>query len=201
MNANEIFKMHYKNLFYRLSSAIEQGAKESETRMIPFGIFGLFAYLIYYLINLYLLPTQSYENLWPRIIISTLCLFLIFKNYWPKRLRAFLPVYWCFTLLYSMPFFITFMVLKNNGASAWVFNLLSVTVLMMLLVDWITYIVLFIVGVLLALMTYYLTTKTPFTFIPGTMSYRDILNTFAISLIMGVIFSRKRQQIEEEKLD
>lgn len=190
------------NPFNTLNLAITQGAKDSENRMIPFGIFGLVAALLYYLINLYLLvaPAESYDTLSIRIVISVLCFFLILKDYWPKKLRPFLPIYWYLTVLYTMPFFITFMTLKNHASSAWVMNLLSVAILMMLLVDWASYTVLFISGGLLAWLTYYLTTPGSFVYIPGALNMGDIVSTFLISIIMGIIFSRNKAIIEQEKL-
>lgn len=189
-----------KEIFSRLFFYIEQGAKESEDRMVAFGVFSLIAYFFYYFINLYLLPSEKYENLTPRLIISFLCFLLIFKNYWPDILRRFLPIYWYITVLYTMPFFITFMALKNNFAAAWMMNLLAVLILMMLLVDWISYSILLILGILFAWIAYYFTTTEPFVYTPGTLTYRNLIDTFSISIVMGVVFSRKKAQVENEKL-
>ncbi len=194
--------MHFnlKNLqdcFAKLNAAITQSAKYSEVQMIPFGIFGSIAYLFYYLINTRsgLISHEAYDSLCLRVILSVLCLILILKNHWPKALRPFLPLYWHITLLYSVPFFITFMALKNHASSPWVLNLLSIVILMMLLVDWVSFTVLFIMGGLLAWLAAYLT-SSPFVYIPGTLNLGDIVNTFGISIIMGIIFSRNKENYE-----
>jgi two-component system CAI-1 autoinducer sensor kinase/phosphatase CqsS len=187
-----------KKAFTRFLLAIELGAKESEILMIPFGIFGLIAYLIYYLINRFLLPAEAYDSLFLRIIISILCFFLIIKNFWPQKYRRWLPIYWYATILYSFPFFIAFMTLKNHGETAWIMNLLSITILMILLMDWVSYSIVFVLGVFLACSAYYLTSHNPFVYIPGTVSYKDIINTFTISIIMGVIFFRNKEKREIE---
>lgn len=72
-----------------------------------------------------------------------LAVLLLLKDSWPQKLRAWLPLYWYFTLLYSLPFFILFMLLKNEGITAWVLNFIAVSLLLSLLVDWISYIYLF----------------------------------------------------------
>jgi signal transduction histidine kinase len=92
------------------------------------------------------------------------------------------------------------MTLKNHAASAWVMNLLSITILMMLLVDWASYTILFISGGLLAWLAYYVTTPGSFSYMPGVLSYGDILSSFLTSIIMGIIFSRNKEKIEQEKL-
>lgn len=190
-----------KILLDKILAGIDRGAKGSEAQMIPFGIFGLAVFFLYHLINLYLLPPALYESLWPRLAIGILCFFLILKNHWPQKIQRFLPIYWYVTLLYSIPFFITFMVFKNNGATAWVMNLLSIIMVMMLLVDWVSYTFLLTVGVLFAWIAYRVTTPTPFSYMPGTLTYSDIINTFSISIIMGIIFSRKKEKMEREKLE
>lgn len=179
--------------------AMEQGTKESEGRIIPFAIFIFMGHFFYYFINLHLL-SDPYESLSARIIATVLSFFLLLKNYWPKKLRSLLPAYWYITLLYSMPFFITFMALKNNAASSWMLNLLAVVVLMMLLVDWISYTVILLLGVFLAWIAYYVTTPQPFVYTPGVLSYGNLVDTFLSSIVMGVIFSRKKEKVEQEKL-
>lgn len=169
--------------------------------MIPFGIFGLIAYFLYYFINSwYLLPTSGYENLGLRAFLCILFFLLILKNKWPNAWKLYLPIYWYFTLLCAIPFFVTFMTLKNNCSAAWIMNLQAVIILMMLLVDWISYSFLLLIGILCAWACYYYTTPEPFLFAPGAITPKNILDTFSISLVMGIIFSRKREQIEQEKL-
>jgi hypothetical protein len=45
---------------------------------------------------------------------------MLFSRHWPDWLRRWLPYYWYFALLYSLPFFFTYMLLKNNGADVWI---------------------------------------------------------------------------------
>lgn len=178
--------------FFEAQYFLNTGAKLAETRMIPYGVLGFSALLLFYLINAYLLESQRYDSLFPRVIGSLLCFFLIFKNYWPRKIKKIIPIYWYCTVMYTLPFFVTFMTLKNNLSAPWIMNELSMMILMMLLLDWISYLIVLVLGVLLAWIVFSLTTVTPFLFVPGIVNYKDIINTFLISLIMGMVFSRNR---------
>jgi two-component system CAI-1 autoinducer sensor kinase/phosphatase CqsS len=169
--------------------------------MVPFGVFGLIAYSLFYFLNHYLFNPSGYDNPGLRIAIALLCLGLVFKNQWPKQFKSALPYYWLFTLTFTMPFFITFLTLKNHGAAPWVLNELAVFILMMLLVDWKTYSASLLSGIFAAWVCFVATTPEGFIFIPGTITYADILNTFPISIIMGIVFSRSHAMYEKGKLE
>lgn len=169
--------------------------------MLPFGIFGLIAYSLFYFLNkFFFLPQDGYDSIALRIIIALLCFSLIIKNYWPKRLKKFLPLFWYFVLMFTMPFFITFMMLKNNLSAAWILNELSIVIIMMLLVNWVMYAVVFIIGMGCSLLAFYLTSSTPILFMPGTLEISDLINTFSITIIMGLVFSYKKDQYENFRL-
>lgn len=187
------------DLLDELWQAMEQRAKDSERQMLAFGIFGFIAYPLYYLINLFLVAPQAYTNLTLRLIASLLCLGLILKNYWPESLRRYLPIYWYLTLLYGLPFFFSFMLLKNDASSAWIMNGLTVLFLLMWLVDWISYIVLMAIGITLGWLAYYFTTPKIIYHL-HTINYMDLINTYLVSLIMGLIFSRNKDLVEKGKL-
>lgn len=179
---------------------LENQYLDSETRIIAFGLFGIIAGILFYPFNSVLLEPQLYDSLLLRVILALLCFILCLKNYWPTKIRNNLPIYWVFTLTFTLPFFITFMMLKNDMSSPWILNELSAVILMMLLTDWLSYTIILIVGVLGAIILFYITTPTGFSFSPGTLEIRDILNTFSISIIMGVIFSRSKGIYERGKV-
>lgn len=185
-----------KKVYYHMA----QIASDADTRMKPFAIYCIIGYPLYYLINIYILGNVTYESIIPRLIIGILALLILLKDRWPKRWRFLLPACWYVFLLYSLPFFLTFMTLKNHGSTGWVLNLLAITMLLALLTDWISYIFLLVSGLLLASVVYYLTTPGPFVYIPGNLRLEDIFSTFAASLIMIIVLSHKREKMEEEKL-
>lgn len=179
---------------------LSEQANKSEAVMVPFGLFCIIASVAFYLINLYLLKSIFYDSLFIRTTIILLSFFLVIKNYWPNRFRKFLPLYWYINVLYSFPFFISFMTFKNHASAAWLLNLLGVVILTMLLVDWLSYTILLILGLSLAWIAFYLTTPGGFYFDIGTLNVNDIVTTFAVNIIMGVIFSHGKTMIEKEKI-
>jgi signal transduction histidine kinase len=185
-----------------LKNYLRESVIDSEPIMIPFGAFSLIAYPLFYLINLYLLAPQGYNNIGLRLIISCFCIALILKNFWPNKLRPYLPIVWYCMLFFSIPFFATFMALKNHFSPAWSLNALALLVLMILFVDWIPYILLLSSGLLFGTMAYFFTTPNafPFSIDPTPLNFLDLLSTYFVSLIMGIIFSRKRRLVEDEKL-
>ncbi|MCI5056568.1 MAG: HAMP domain-containing histidine kinase [Flavobacteriales bacterium] len=188
-------------IFHVISKYVSDEAKDAETRMIPFAIFGLIAYVAFFFLNKYLfLPSGSYDSMLLRISIAITCLILALKNYWPMWLKPLLPYYWILTILYVFPFFITFVTMKNNISSAWILNELSIFILMMLLLNWIIYSFTLIAGIALAYFAYNITSSTPLTFAPGNLNPMDLINTLGISIIMGLIFSHKKNVIEHRKI-
>jgi signal transduction histidine kinase len=82
---------------------------------------------------------------------------MLFARQWPDWMRRWLPYYWYFALLYSLPFFFSFMLLKNNGADVWIGSALVAVFVMILLLDWVTLIGQFLLGSGLAYLAFSLT--------------------------------------------
>jgi two-component system CAI-1 autoinducer sensor kinase/phosphatase CqsS len=120
---------------HKFLSAIEKGAKDSEAQMIAFGIFGVLNYPIFYFIWS-IISRQPYESVGLRLLAGLLCLFLVFKNFWPQKIRKYLALYWYLTLLICLPFFCTFMFLKNHGSEGWVLNGMLVLFLLILVTEY-----------------------------------------------------------------
>ncbi len=181
---------------------LEESIIDVEPVMIPFGVFSLITYPLFYLVNLHLLAPQGYNSLALRLLIGSLCVAIILKNYWPEKIRTYLPIIWYSFIFFSMPFFGTFMLLKNHFSAAWSLNALAFSILMILLVDWVSYTVLLSTGIFFGTIAYFFLTPNafPFSIDPTPLTFLDILLTYIVVLIMGIIFSRNRRLVEDEKL-
>jgi signal transduction histidine kinase len=174
---------------------INQHAEDAVNPYVIFGIFGVVTYPLYYVFWAYLYPT-GYENLWMRLIVVVLCFFLILKPYWPKKYYQFLPLYWYLTLLYSLPFLFTFLLLKNNFSNSWVLNSMTVLVLSILLMDTTALLIVLSSGVILGCIFYYLTNGSihlPENFVSIAIYYISIL-------IFGFLFARSKEFLQQAKL-
>ncbi len=161
-----------------------------------FGIFGVITYPLYYFVWTYA-DTQGYENLPLRLIAAGLCIPLIFVKHWPAKLLNYLPLYWYFTLLYCLPFLFTFLLLKNNFSYAWVLNSMTVLILSILLLDFFSLAIIFIIGITTGWLAFIITTHE-FTTLPGDVL--TILVTYLSTILFGALFAHKKNTLQSEKL-
>lgn len=173
-----------------------QKGKEEEYQYVMLAILTILGFPIFYLIwhNFY---PQHYESFLLRIIAGFLAIPLLLKNYWPKKIRFILPIYWYITLIYIIPFFFTFMILKNNGSMTWQLNGLMALILLLLLTDWIMVLILGVIGVIFAIVLYLLTTASPH--LPAHLV--SIIGSYTPTLIFFALFLRNRAMVEKEKLE
>jgi diguanylate cyclase (GGDEF)-like protein len=93
------------------------------------ALFGCISYPLYYPVWTWLFP-QQYENLWLRLFCSLLCLpFLV-----TRKLCRFFLWYFYAALIVLLPWFFSFMLLKNNWSPTWVMSSLGATFLLFLIV-------------------------------------------------------------------
>lgn len=203
-----MFFEKFFEIIRNFKSHLVENAWDSESSMIPFGLFGLISLPLFYFINLYILNSDTLpvgyqrSDIVLRLICVLLCLALTFKDYLPNILRPYLPLVWYGGILFFMPFFATYMTLQHHFSAAWILNSLSILILTILLVDWFTYAFLLILGITLGTFTYYLFTPQVFPLSINThpLTFMDVSITYIISIIMGMIFSRRKNLIEYAKL-
>lgn len=128
----------------------------SQKKVTKFGakyiFFAVFCF-INHLISLYLW-SYTHTPYYSTIITlqctgSILCIGLLAKDYWPKQLVPFFPLYWHLTLLYCLPIFNLIMFILMQGSIIWIVNLGIAIMLLAGLVDWLTFLFLSIGGILL----------------------------------------------------
>lgn len=187
----------------RLSTAFEIAVEMAirnvdyfERRRVALGLIGIVSFPLYYCIWVYLFP-QPYENLSLRLFGSALFVPLIFSHRWTIRQRRYLPYLWYFAEFYSLPFFFTFMLLKNNGAEVWVASALVALFVMILMLDWVSLLVQFVAGIGLAWMAYVLTTDAPEMAL-NCLTYLPI-SIFAIALGAAANYASLMVKVEQER--
>lgn len=186
-------------LFQKIQNFITEKTEDSGRQIVAFGIILTINYPLYYFIWLYA-SSQSYENLLLRISASFFCSLLIFKDYWPKKLKPYLPVYWYFTAAYSLPFFFVFMLLKNHASTMWLMNSVSALFFLLLLFDLLSVFIILIIGISSGWFLYNVTSSSPFTFMPGLVNFSGVVATFAAAFVIGAIFAHNKERLKNEKL-
>lgn len=174
---------------------LERNTQETSHKISFYSIASFIGFYSFYLLNPSLTP-ESYENTPLRLIAGLLCIPLMLKKYWPISLRKWLPLYWHFTILYNSPFFFAFMLFKNNFNLLWSLNSLITVTVTLLLVDWITGLILLMLGAFLAWICYILTTDS--IFIPDTLD--QLFSSYlCIAIYMGRFFFTEKK-VQQQKL-
>lgn len=181
-------------LFKRFHIFLDKKVEGASPQLITFGLFGIINYPVFYFTWTNVAP-QQYESLALRLIAAFLCIPLILKNYWPHRLRRYLAIYWYLTLVYCLPFFGTFMLLQNHGSPMWVTNAMLVLLLLTLLVDWISFTIILLIGIAAAIITYFSVNSNPIIL----NDYWGTLLTYISAVIIAAIFAHTRERLEQAK--
>ena len=164
---------------------------------VLFGTFCCMNYIVTYF--MWTTHKASYHAtiLIMRIIAGTLCVGLLLRDQWPDYLKRYFPSYWHLTLLYTLPFLTTVMFLLNSRSIEWFANIAMAIMLLVLLVDWLSFVLLSILGGFLGIGFYSLMVG------PLTMDLRTLyvlLYTFLFAALIGFLFARKREQEAAKQL-
>lgn len=187
-------KVSIKSFFHTIINQINLHADNANNPYKLFGMFGSIAYPLYY----FILSSNDigHQILYLRLIATCLCLLLALKDYWPKNLLHYYPLYWYLTLLYCLPLLFTFLLLKAHFSDEAVLNTISVLVLSILLVDTVALIIILPIGILLGSLSFKLTGSE--IFIPSHINPM-IISCLSI-LVCAALFAHKREISQNEKL-
>lgn len=181
------------NLKNKLWLTMSHNKEDAEPYFPILGWVLIISYLGFYFFNSLIAAPGGYENLYLRLLVSFFGLMLILYNYLPSLLKKYFPLLFYFILLFSFPFFFTFMLLKNQEYSAWQVKELVGLVLLSFFVDYISFIILTILGVAGAIIC------TGYTNYETLISLGAIFGSFSAPVIYFLIFSKKRTQLEDER--
>lgn len=188
-------KMWLYSVYSRIKRSLFEGIEHSLPHAIYIGLVGTIGYPLYYWIWRYAYP-QPYENLELRLLGSLLFLGLAFVPVWPSRLRPYINVYWLITMTYGLAFFFIYMLLMNQGNIIWAMSTMAgLTLLILVTYDWVLAISMALVGSLIAILAYLLTSNE---IVLG--DYLAQLPVYLFLLVAGSIFNYKSVRLKQEKL-
>ncbi|MDP3270170.1 MAG: HAMP domain-containing sensor histidine kinase [Legionella sp.] len=143
----------FKKIVRHLDDSMQRSLFNSAHQLIAVGAIGFFGFPLFYFVWVFWFP-QPYENLELRLIGSMLGLVLMLTPYWRNQYKKYVSWYWFFTLLFTLPFFFTFMFLMNQANAISAMSLLCSVFLLVLLVDLLSLSIVLVLGVLFALIAY-----------------------------------------------
>lgn len=175
---------------------VQRSVQYLDIRLRLFGLMAVIGFPLYYAVWSYLFP-QPYENLALRMVGCILFVPIVFAGWWPQKARPYLWAYWYFAILYALPFFFTFMLLKNNVSEIWLTSALAAILVMILLLDWLNFIIQLVAGTSLAWLAYVLTSDT------GALpagAFLQQLPVFLFTVLFGSIANYTSGAVKQEQL-
>ena len=139
-----------------------------------------------------------------RVLGAMLCIPLLLKSYWPGRALQYFPTYWHTTVMYILPFSTTVSFLIMGGTTEWLINLALAIMLLIAVVDWLSFVILAALGAGLGIACYHLLFSFGddlSAFSPDLVTMHQLLYTCIFSTLIGLIFFRKRAKEIDQRLE
>ena len=179
-----------------LRSSIERTVIIAGPFMGLAGLLGFAGQPLFYLIWQYGFP-QPYESLSWRLAGGAICVPLIFRQFWPERIKHFLGIYWVGTIFFNLPLLFSFFLLQNQLSSVWVYSTIGGVLFLTFLVDLLTAVVLFIAGTAIAYWLHIAMTPNPVL----TPDYLKHLIIIVFPLVFGGIINFQLQRYRRTQQD
>lgn len=187
-------------IFQKICQFAEARVKNYGTQHYMFTIFAMLNYVAPLFISD--LSISLDENLVTlRVTAVLLCFGLCFVDYWPIRWRLhYFPLYWYCTLLFCLPFLGTYTALVTDEQEYWVFNALLSLLLLLMLVDWLSFVILATAGIITSYTAYVLCNHSAPIYVPVHDVYLFAYFS-AFVLIAAIIFMRRKEVEQNTKLE
>ncbi len=180
-------------LFWRL---IDRCYEHQEVNLSLFSVMAIICFPLYYVVWEILFP-QPYENLTLRLIGAAMWCAVLFRSSVYFYKFKFIKIFYYVTLIYSAPFFFTFMMLKNEMSLEWAVSNMAGIFLLIFLVDWLNLLIIFAIGSCVAWIAYASTTDS----ITITQTYLAQLAIYAFALAGGSILNYRAALFNKERVD
>jgi len=122
-----------------------------------------------------------------------LCIGLLLKPYWPAQLLPYFAFYYHFSLLYCLPFVTTFLFLLEANSIEWVVNVALAIMFLIVLVDWVTFVGISILGTSLATGLYTIGLDSWIMDMHWNTKY-TLAYAVIFSILIGLLFLRRKER-------
>ena len=158
-----------------------------------FALFTSLSYMIPIFMHGYVAHNDYHWLLAIRGTGALLCVGLLLKDYWPKWIVVFFPLYYHFSLFYCLPFTASLIFLLEGSSIEWLVNIALVILLLITLVDWGTFVILTLLGAILGITSYIILLGRPVETLNSDTLY-TLVYTFTFSTLIGLLFARRKQR-------
>lgn len=171
-----------------LADISEKRVEEYGARYVAFGVFST----INYLIPMYMWSEWHANDISVyavRIIAIVLSFILAVSDSWNDTLKKYRPLFWHFTVMFCLPFLVTFMLLFDGFTLYWIVNINIAVLFGIILLDFASFSVVYSVGVALGVFVSYLLGHTVDAELPKYLMYPYFyMMVFVLGIL--IIFAR-----------
>ena len=175
---------------------VQYSQKQVEMYGAPYLLFGLFCcinYIVPYFMWEHSTPHAYNLMLYLRTIGAVTCGLLLVHDRWPGALLPYLPTFWHLTLLYCLPFTSTVMFLLTGGTMEWLINVAITIMFLIVLVDWVTFVLLSVLGVGIGVLFYQYIVGPVSLHLDFSTAYL-LVYTCIFTTSVALLFARRREQ-------
>jgi hypothetical protein len=155
--------------------------------------------MIPFFMHSYAAPAAYNWLLGIRSIGALLCVGLLLQAYWPEHWISYFPAYYHFCVLYCLPFVTTVFLLFEGGNTEWIVNVTLAIMFLIVLVDWLSFVILSALGIALGFLFYQLAIGPINLNLDFSTGYL-LVYTLTFSTLIALLFSRRKEQHLEAKL-
>jgi signal transduction histidine kinase/Na+/proline symporter len=196
------------NIFRGLVNFINWVAASSSARVevfgAPFGLFVFFGVANFCFVPFIFSDVLGYITpgftIYLRFLASFISFLLIMKEFWPELSKKFGAFFWHLTLMLCLPHFGIAMCLFSSLSIEWVIDLILITFILGLLVDWKSYIAIMVSAYLLSFLSFWLLGDVS-KFSPHVSNLPITIYAMTVAMVAGTIFSRNKEIMLLERLD
>jgi Na+/proline symporter len=192
----EVFLRRLKNIAPTPQRIIQYSQKQVKKYGAPYVLLGVFCCINYtfpYFMWKHEATATYAMMLYLRVLGAVFCGLLIVGDKWPKSLLPYLPTFWHLTLIYCLPFTSTVMFLLTQGSVEWLINVALTIMFLIVLVDWLSFVILSALGVALGFLFYQLAIGPINLNLDFSTGYLLVYQGLFATLI-GLLFARRKQQ-------
>ncbi len=177
----------------KLAKISEERVDEYGARYVAFGVFST----INYLVPMYMWSEWHANDVsvyTVRVVAIVLSFMLIVSDSWDDFLKRYRPLFWHFTVMFCLPFLVTFMVLFDGLTLYWIVNINIAILFGVILLDFESFSVIYSIGVGLGILVSCFLGHAATTEFPKYLMYPYfymLIFVFGIVIIFARDLSRK----------
>jgi len=187
------------SIFDKLTKLATKRVSNFGAQYTLFALYIIINYPIAYLYGAYVNYGSHYPHLMLRFVSIILCLPLLFNKSLPDKLKSLLPLYWYLTLIFTIPLMTFYMLMDREFSLGWIINFNIGVMLMILLVDWVMFLILELIGIVLGVLLF-MVLHDSIPSLPDSEITTLFFYMYFWIAVTGTIFSRNKEQFNINNL-